>query len=91
MPESTLQNKYWLLKAEPDSRIIKGKDVKVSFEFEFWKKKKLTCRNFRSRSFQPLVGTENYNLWVFISLVWMTLNASKLHHGRALGTTRQGI
>lgn len=22
--------KYWLLKAEPDARIVKGKDVKVS-------------------------------------------------------------
>ena len=22
--------KYWLMKAEPDSRIVKGKDVKVS-------------------------------------------------------------
>lgn len=24
--------KYWLMKAEPDSRIVKGKDVKVGRE-----------------------------------------------------------
>lgn len=28
--ESSTQDKYWLLKAEPDSRVVKGKDVKVS-------------------------------------------------------------
>ncbi len=27
---SSNSTKYWLLKAEPDSRIVKGKDVKVS-------------------------------------------------------------
>ena len=26
---STMSSKYWLLKAEPDSRVVKGKDVKV--------------------------------------------------------------
>lgn len=24
--------RFWLMKAEPDSRIVKGKDVKVSYE-----------------------------------------------------------
>ena len=27
---TTTMPRYWLLKAEPDSRIVKGKDVKVS-------------------------------------------------------------
>ena len=26
---STMSPKYWLLKAEPDSRVVKGKNVKV--------------------------------------------------------------
>lgn len=26
---SIMSTKYWLLKAEPDSRVVKGKDVKV--------------------------------------------------------------
>jgi hypothetical protein len=29
-PETTISPNYWLLKAEPDSRIVKEKDVKVS-------------------------------------------------------------
>ena len=34
MDEATTKLKrYWLLKAEPDSRVVKGKDVKVS-DFE---------------------------------------------------------
>jgi len=30
MEEATTPKRYWLLKAEPDSRVVKGKDVKVS-------------------------------------------------------------
>ena len=25
--------KYWLMKAEPDSRVVKGKDVKVGHDY----------------------------------------------------------
>lgn len=30
-PAPRMATKYWLLKAEPDSRIVKGKDVKVNY------------------------------------------------------------
>jgi len=34
-----MAGKYWLLKAEPDSRITKGKDVKVRIRLGFQKLK----------------------------------------------------
>jgi predicted RNA-binding protein with PUA-like domain len=33
---SDRETKYWLMKAEPNSRIVKGKDVKVSSTWRTW-------------------------------------------------------
>ncbi|KAG6895640.1 hypothetical protein C0992_000252 [Termitomyces sp. T32_za158] len=40
--------KYWLLKAEPDSRLVKGKDVKFSVD------------DFESVKTSPWEGVRNY-------------------------------
>ena len=65
--ESSTQDKYWLLKAEPDSRVVKGKDVKVS-------QKKNAAR------IGGLLSDKNT---CFLSLAWKTLNASRLRLGKA--------
>jgi hypothetical protein len=44
-PVTLMTTKYWLLKAEPDSRIVKGKDVKVI----------LSCIISQARSINPEV------------------------------------
>ncbi|KAF8638554.1 hypothetical protein AX17_002097 [Amanita inopinata Kibby_2008] len=43
-----MNNKYWLLKAEPDSRIVKGKDVKFSVD------------DFEAVKTSPWEGVRNY-------------------------------
>ncbi|KAG5648708.1 hypothetical protein DXG03_000055 [Asterophora parasitica] len=40
--------KYWLLKAEPDTRVVKGKDVKFSVD------------DFESVKASPWEGVRNY-------------------------------
>ncbi|KAF8883175.1 PUA-like domain-containing protein [Gymnopilus junonius] len=45
---STASNRYWLLKAEPDSRIVKGKDVKFSVD------------DFEHVRISPWEGVRNY-------------------------------
>ncbi|CAA7270952.1 unnamed protein product [Cyclocybe aegerita] len=45
---STSKSKYWLLKAEPDSRIVKGKDVKFSVD------------DFEKVKTSPWEGVRNY-------------------------------
>ncbi|KAF8165764.1 PUA-like domain-containing protein [Crassisporium funariophilum] len=47
-PMSTSGKKYWLLKAEPDTRIVKGKDVKFSVE------------DFERVKTSPWEGVRNY-------------------------------
>jgi len=46
--ESESSAKYWLLKAEPDSRIVKGKDVKFSVD------------DFETQKTSPWEGVRNY-------------------------------
>ncbi|KAI0797192.1 PUA-like domain-containing protein [Abortiporus biennis] len=43
-----MSTKYWLMKAEPDSRIVKGKDVKFSVD------------DFESIKTTPWEGVRNY-------------------------------
>ncbi|KAF5361428.1 hypothetical protein D9758_006123 [Tetrapyrgos nigripes] len=43
-----MANKFWLLKAEPDSRIVKGKDVKFSVD------------DFEQVQTSPWEGVRNY-------------------------------
>ncbi|PPQ94808.1 hypothetical protein CVT25_007445 [Psilocybe cyanescens] len=48
MSSSTLSARYWLLKAEPDTRIVKGKDVKFSVD------------DFEHVKTSPWEGVRNY-------------------------------
>ena len=67
--------RYWLMKAEPDSRVVKGKDVKVSLAAVL-------------TAFSD--GTYLFFLTV-TSSVSMTLRPSEQVRGKAFGTTRPRI
>ena len=69
--------RYWLLKAEPDTRIVKGKDVRVS----------------NLDATKRVVATKHALILDLFgrSLAWTTLNALGHRPGRASGIMKRVI
>ena len=73
---SSSTTRYWLLKAEPDTRVVKGKDVKVGSNLC-----KEAPASFVLRTCLKFIHS-------FYSLAWTTLNTSEHRHGRVSGTMK---
>ncbi|KAJ3506435.1 hypothetical protein NLJ89_g6874 [Agrocybe chaxingu] len=87
---STSKTKYWLLKAEPDSRIVKGKDVKFSVD-DFEKVKTSPwegVRNYEARNLMKEMKEEEQALFYHSNCktpgraVTKTYRAYQLTHNR---------
>ena len=99
---STSTTKFWLLKAEPDARIVKGKNVQVGFRSTYHSD---YCHGISQRTSIVMIKTLNtrrknalncFTLSMLTSLgtfssVSMILNASEHHLGRVYGIMRLEI